>query len=179
MQRKTRKTRKHGTKRGGGGHSRASLALSRRTTVKTHSNLPKNTSQTANVLNYEGSPFDKIYSYQETIQTQKNPDFNPSNIAEKYKEKLEDYKKKINEYNDILKKSKLTGNQSCSSIAKLESRNHCIKLTKEITKLHAKFVKLHKDYPELKVPHLPSSMETNIYSSKAQSQKATPLGAFT
>ena len=175
MQRKTRKTRKHGTKRGGEGHSRASLALSKRTTVKTHSNFPK----TANESKYADSSFDKIYSYQETIQTQKNPEFNPSNIQEKYKEKLEDYKKKINEYDSILKKSKLTGNQSCSLITQLNSRNDCIKLTKEITKLHAKFVKLHKDYPELKVPHLPSSMETNIYSSKAQSQKATPYKPLT
>lgn len=78
-----------------------------------------------------------------------------------------------------MKKSKLTGNQSCSLIAKLNSRNDCIKLTKEIRTLHAKFVKLHKDYPELKIPDLPSSMETNIYSSKAQSQLATPRGAFT
>lgn len=178
MQRKTHKTRKHGNKRGGEGHSRRSLALSRRT-IKSYSNFPKNTSQTANVLNYSDSPFDKIYSYQETIKTQKNPEFNPSNIQEKYKEKLEDYKKKINEYDSILKKSKLTGNQSCSLIAKLNSRNDCIKLTKEIRTLHAKFVKLHKDYPELKIPHLPSSIDTNIYSSKAQSQKATPLGAFT
>lgn len=178
MQRKTRKTRKHGKKRGGEGHSRASLALSRRTTVKTHSNFPKNTSQTANVLNYADSSVHELYP-DKTILNTKNPDFNPSNIAEKYNKKLEDYKKKLIEYNNILKESKLTGNQSCSSIAKSKPREGCIKLTKEITKLHEKFVKLYKEYPELKVPDLPGSIDTNIYSSKAQSQKATPLGAFT
>lgn len=40
MQRKTRKTRKHGNKRGGEGHSRRSLALSKRT-IKSYSNFPK------------------------------------------------------------------------------------------------------------------------------------------
>jgi hypothetical protein len=168
---KKSKTRKHGNKRGGNG-----FALSRRT-IKTYSNFQKKSDDTKHAdesaLGY-GHDFEKLYSVQENIKTQKNPEFKASNIEEKYNAELESYKKYLNEYHRIT-----TENKSCSLISKVNLRADCIKLTNKIKKLHAKFENLHKEYPELRIPDLPANIGTNVYQSKAKSQKATPYKPLT
>jgi len=163
---KKSKTRKHGNKRGGNG-----FALSRRT-IKTYSNFQKKSDDTKHADEY-GHDFDKLYSVQD-IKTQKNPEFKASNIEEKYNAELESYKKYLNEYHRIT-----TENKSCSLITKVNLREDCIKLTNKIKKLHAKFENLHKEYPELRIPDLPANIGTNVYQSKAKSQKATPYKPLT
>jgi hypothetical protein len=176
---KKSKTRKHGNKRGGNGHSGPSLALSRRT-IKTYSNFQRKSDDTKHadesdhVEDGYGDDFDKLYSVQENIKTQKNPEFKASNIEEKYNAELESYKKYLNEYHRIT-----SGNKSCSLISKVNLRADCIKLTNKIKKLHAKFENLHKEYPELRIPDLPANIGTNVYQSKAKSQKATPYKPLT
>jgi len=168
---KKSKTRKHGNKRGGNGHSGPSLALSRRT-IKTYSNFQKKSDDTKHADGY-GHGFDKLYSVQD-IKTQKNPEFKASNIEEKYNAELVSYKKYLNEYHRIT-----TGNKSCSLISKVNLRADCIKLTNKIKKLHAKFENLHEEYPELRIPDLPANIGTNVYQSKAKSQKATSYKPLT
>jgi hypothetical protein len=164
---KKSKTRKHGNKRGGNG-----FALSRRT-IKTYSNFQKKSDDTKHADGY-GHDFEKLYSVQENIKTQKNPEFKASNIEEKYNTELESYKKYLNEYHRIT-----TGNKSCSLISKVNLRADCIKLTNKIRKLHANFENLHKEYPELRIPDLPANIGTSVYQSKAKSQKATPYKPLT
>ena len=167
---KKSKTRKHGNKRGGN-----RFALSQRTIKNRHSNFQRKPDDTKHADGYGyGHNFDNLYSFQENIKTQKNTEFNASNIEEKYNKELGTYTKYLNEYNRIT-----SGNKSCSLIPKVKLREDCIELTKKIKKLHAKFIKLHEEYPELRIPDLPANIGTNVYQSKAKSQKATPYKPLT
>lgn len=174
---KKSKTRKYGNKRGGNGHSGPSLALSQRTIKNRHSNFQRNSDDTKHAVKSAhveyGHDFDNLYSFQENTKTQKNPEL-PSNIKEMYNAELKSYKKYLNEYYGIT-----TENKSCSLIPKVKLREDCIKLTKKIKKLHAKFENLHEEYPELRIPDLPANIGTNVYQSKAKSQKATPYKPLT
>jgi len=174
---KKSKTRKHGNKRGGNGHSGPSLALSQRTIKNRHSNFQKKSDDTKHAVKTahveDGYDLYKHYPVQENTKTQKNPEL-PSNIKEMYNAELKSYKKYLNEYHLII-----TENKSCSLIKNVNLREDCIKLTDKIKKLHEKFIKLHKEYPELRIPNLPANIDTNVYQSKANSQKATPYKPFT
>ena len=169
---KKSKTRKHGNKRGGEGHSSSSLALSQKPFKLNSSRTLKLHQTIAPPQINKGKQLHEFYTDKKNLKTQINQIntiFASSNLDTGDNQKIKEYNDKIKHYNTQLDAyNKISSNKSCISIKKPELYEKCSKLRDEVIKLHEEIQKLAPETPiPLIIPNLPASIKINsVYLKK-------------
>lgn len=173
---KKSKTRKHGNKRGGEGHSSSSLALSQKPFKLNSSRTMKLHQTIAPSQINKGISVHELYPDKKNLKTQINTIFAPSNLDTGDNQKIKEYTKKFEDYITHLDAyNKISSNKSCISIKKPELYEKCSKLRDEVTKLHEEIQKLAPETPiPLIIPNLPASITSvNIKKEKENYERLT------